>query len=187
MTFRPQSVSVRTSSRLGFTLIEIMIVIGIIGIAMTAGVPLMWRALNKNDLSRAVHDITEGCKLARERAILRGAPYDFVITVDRRLNVAAAPVRENHQGSASELIGKTSEAGSTIAEFPRALGEQVELSDMFVNNIEIGASDVDEVRVRFYPNGTSDEFFIAAKNPKGEQRLLKTDLVTGLLDEITPP
>lgn len=58
---------------------------------------------------------------------------------------------------------------------------------MFVNNIEIGASDVDEVRVRFYPNGTSDEFFIAAKNPKGEQRLLKTDLVTGLLDEITPP
>ncbi len=187
MIFGSPNLLSRSSRRLGFTLIEIMIVIGIIAIVMTAGVPLMWRALNKNDLSRAVVDITEGCKLARERAILRGTPYDFVITVDRRLNVAGAPVRENAASSASEIVGKTSEAGSTIAEFPRTLGELVELSDMFVNNIEIGATDVDEVRVRFYPNGTSDEFFVAAKNPKGEQRLLKTDLVTGLLDEITPP
>ncbi len=187
MRFRSEHLSRGCTGKNGFTLIEIMIVVGIMGIVVAAGIPMVWRALSKNDLARAVHDITEGCKLARERAILRGTPYDFIITVDRQFNVGAAPMPEKKTGSAAELIGKTGETGSTIAEFPRKLGETIELVDLFVNNIEIGATDVDEVRVRFYPNGTSDEFFVATKAANGEQRLLKTDLVTGLLDEITPP
>jgi len=56
----------------GFTLIEIMIVLAIIMIIMTIGVPSVMRGLTRDDLSRAMNDTIEGCKTARDRAILQG-------------------------------------------------------------------------------------------------------------------
>jgi prepilin-type N-terminal cleavage/methylation domain-containing protein len=64
--------------RRGFTLIEIMIVISIMMVVMTIGIPAFVRALDKQGLRKAVSDVVEGCSHARSQAILRGVPMEFV-------------------------------------------------------------------------------------------------------------
>ena len=59
-------------ARGGFTLIEIMIVVGIMGIVMTMGVPLVYNVFRKAPFTKAITDIVEVCSHARARAILQG-------------------------------------------------------------------------------------------------------------------
>src|SRR5688572_31681320 len=119
-------------ARRGFTLIEIMIVIGIIALVMTAGIPLMTRAMNKNQLAKAVNDTLEGCKLARDRAILQNKPFDFVIRnrteKDAEITVEGARVKDSgvtgsamsgtSAGTAAVRAGSSKDAPSLMGGFP---------------------------------------------------------------------
>jgi prepilin-type N-terminal cleavage/methylation domain-containing protein len=83
---------IRGSRERAFTLVEIMIVIAIIAVIMATGVPSMTRALSKDDLARAMKDTIEGCKTARDRAILQGVPWAFVVHSESgELRVEPAP------------------------------------------------------------------------------------------------
>ena len=181
----------RLRGREAFTLIEIMIVIAIMAMVVTAGVPLMMRAFKKNELGKAVLDITEGCKTARDRAILQGVPYEFVIKEEGTLSVQLA--RENDVSRALEPRGveqaqtageapKPKVAEWITADFPRKLGEHVAIELIDVNFIDHMGSD--EARVRFYPNGTSDEFTVVLGSVREGQRQITVDVVTGLADEV---
>jgi prepilin-type N-terminal cleavage/methylation domain-containing protein len=187
-------------ARRGFTLIEIMIVIGIIAMVMTAGVPMMTRALSKNQLAKAVNDVLEGCKLARDRAILQNTPYDFVIRNrsenDAEILVEAAKVKDPGvtatatrpvnpmTGSAQPAVAANKgEAGSLLGDFPRKIGADVVIELIYVNMVD--HMDAAEARVRFYPNGTADEFTVILAY-QGKRRTIKVDIVTGAAWEVTP-
>lgn len=171
----------RSSPPRGFTLIEIMIVIAIMAIIMAVGVPSTFRALTRDDLQRAVTDTIEGCKTARDRAILQAVPYEFVITESGDLQVRQAPIER----PARAAFGQPSTEGATIpagpySGFPRKLGEDVmiQMIDVnFKNHMELP-----EARVRFFPNGTCDEFTVVFAW-HGKQRTVMTDIVTGLANE----
>ena len=76
----------------GFTLIEIMVVIGILAIVLAMGVPPFVRSLQKDSLRQAVSDIEEACGKARAQAILRGVPTELIIrATDGQLTVAPTP------------------------------------------------------------------------------------------------
>jgi prepilin-type N-terminal cleavage/methylation domain-containing protein len=62
----------------GFTLIEILIVVGIIGLTLTLGVPAFVKALQKEGMRKAQSDLLEACKNARGEAILKAAPQDLI-------------------------------------------------------------------------------------------------------------
>lgn len=176
-----------------------MIVIGIIALIMTAGIPLMTRAMNKNQLAKAINDTLEGCKLARDRAILQNKPYDFVIRnrseKDAEIAVEEARVKDVSAtpsamagSAAGTLAAPTSapasakDSGSLLGDFPRKLGEDVAVEAVFVNMIDhMGAS---EARVRFFPNGTSDEFMVTFAY-QGNRRTVKVDIITGAAWEVT--
>jgi prepilin-type N-terminal cleavage/methylation domain-containing protein len=168
--------------RSAFTLIEIMIVVSIIAIFMTMGVPSLVRALEKDDLSRAVRDTIEGCKTARDRAILQAVPWEFIVKENGQLNVQPAPRDERGGPSVIGGTGSTQDSqGSPYSGYPRQLGEDVmvQLIDVnFVNHMELP-----EARVRFFPNGTSDEFTVVYAW-KGRQRTVTLDLVTGQATEL---
>src|SRR3954463_493281 len=55
-----------------FTLIEIMVVVGIMAVIMTISVPFFARQMHKDSMRQAVADVTELCREARNRAVLEG-------------------------------------------------------------------------------------------------------------------
>lgn len=172
----------------GFTLIEIMIVIAIVAIVMTAGVPMLYRALKKDLMAQAVTDVLEGCKTARDSAILQGVPYEFVVV--RENGTFLVQPGKDRGGSARGDAGADpapvaaqAGSGSLMAGFPRRLGDGVSVELVGVNFIP--RMEDPEARVRFFPNGTSDEFAIVLLGRDG-RRTVTTDVVTGLAYEVLP-
>ena len=174
-----------------FTLIEIMIVMAIVAIIMATGVPSMMRAMEKDELAKAVNDVIEGCKTARDRAILQGVPWVFTVTSETgQLNVEAAP-REIRRTEAEPAASESEETGGAGASskipaapysgFPRKLGEDVMVQLIDVNFVSY--MDAPEARVRFFPNGIADEFTIVVAF-KGKQRSVTVDIVTGQATEL---
>src|SRR5262249_5669578 len=148
---------------------------------MTIGVPSVMRGLTRDDLSRAMNDTVEGCKTARDRAILQGIPYEFVITSGGEMNVNALPPARGEPTlpDAPTRSTRTVQAGP-YAGFRRHLGEDVAIQLVDVNFTS--RMDDPEARVRFFPNGTCDEFTVVY-NWKGKQRTAMADIVTGQVSE----
>jgi Tfp pilus assembly protein FimT len=163
---------------------EIMIVIAIMAIIMTTGIPSMVRALQRDDLARAVHDTIEGGKTARDRAILQGIPYEFVLRENGEMDVRALPPEQRISTTVDSKAASAAKLqGAPYSGFPRKLGEDVmiQMVDVnFVNHMQDA-----EARVRFFPNGTCDEFTVVYAW-KGKQRTVTADIVTGEVTELIP-
>ena len=78
-------------SRAAFTLIEIMIVVGIIGLVAAMGLPSITKALQKEGMRKAVSDVQDVFFSAREQAILNNQKVAVVFYPrDRRFGVEGA-------------------------------------------------------------------------------------------------
>jgi prepilin-type N-terminal cleavage/methylation domain-containing protein len=145
-----------------FTLIELMVVLGIIGLTMTLGVPAFVRALHKEGMRKAQSDLLEACQKARAGAILNARPQDLIIRT---------------------LEGTIEAPGA----FPlTTLPQEARIEAITVNDQVKGESEDDVVVVRFFPKGTSDDFTIVIRSYKdGSQFTLWLDPVTALADFIT--
>jgi hypothetical protein len=162
-----------------------MIVIAIVAIVITAGIPMMWKALAKDQMAKAVHDIIEGCKLARDRAILHNRPYDFEIRIQGEhevdLNVESAKIKDPSGLAFPGSDQSVREPGSLVGDFPRKLGDEVNIQLLDVNFVDHMAAA--EARVRFFPNGTCDEFTVLLERA-GAQRHIRADIITGSVYEV---
>jgi prepilin-type N-terminal cleavage/methylation domain-containing protein len=168
---------------LGFTLIEIMMVIGIAALVMAVSVPFVYRALHKDPLSQALNEIVEACQQARAQAILRG------ITMELRIRplegvfqvVPAGGSRTDNQQGAGELLpGELPNVPSGAAVFTMHVPEKVVIEELAVNFISF--KDEEEARVRFHSNGTSDEFTIVIQVDQQQWRKISLDVVTAIAD-----
>ena len=144
--------------RQAFTLIEIMMVVAIIGLVAVMGIPAMLMELHRGPMSKAVNDVMEMCSHARAEAILHGVPTMIVFHPQtRQLAIASAPVPASTNDLFSSVVPATNA--------PSALGAASENSAQFDDSVSIEMLDInlleykdsDEARVRFFPNGTSDE------------------------------
>ena len=159
----------------GFTLVEIMVVIGILGMVLALGMPPLVRSMKKDPLIQAVSDIEGACRRAREQAILRGAPAELVIRSDGQLTVAAVP------GPQGERIAAGEEPRASLPkseEFNAHLNADVVAIRLLYVNLK-DQSQLDESHVRFYPNGTSDEFSIVMETDRGIRKI-SLECVTAL-------
>jgi len=164
-----------------FTLIEIMIVVAILGIVMSMGVPAIYRAQQKEGLRKAVSDIVEVCSNARAQAILRGTTVALRIRPQEGLlEVAAAPPPAGAQPAGS---GEPPAGGAPGAPPPRAglcarIPDRVSFEMVDVNFVEY--KDAEEARVRFHPNGTCDEMTLVLRSDRNEYRKITLEVTTGL-------
>lgn len=143
----------RRRQNTGFTLIEIMFVVAIMALVLAVGIPSMFRMAERDSIRKVVNDIIDACAMTRAQAILSGEPKDLVIQPgDRVIN---APGKE-----------------AVI------IPERITIEVLGVNFVEL--TDAPEARVRFYPNGTSDEFTIVLRSDKGEWRKISLDVITAL-------
>jgi prepilin-type N-terminal cleavage/methylation domain-containing protein len=157
---------IQLQKRAGFTLVEIVIVVMIIGLIMAWGLPTFVQTFKRSPLQQAVHDMLEGCSAARAAAILSGKTTELVVANE-----------DGHTTNVSVQGG-----GGFSASIPDSIGFEM-LAVNFRNIIQEGGN---EVHVRFFPNGTSDEFTAVMLEPTtGKRRTVQLDVVTGMAKLLT--
>lgn len=161
-----------------FSLIELMIVVGIMAIVLATGVPKMLRTMQKEGLRKAEADLLEACATARAQAIVHGIPMDLVIKAeDSSLTVQPAEGFTVRAGGAVEAGDGAPPPARAAERFASQLDDNIGIRELAVNFKS--HMELPEARVRFFPNGTSDEFTILFFSHQGE-RMISLDLVTGL-------
>jgi type II secretory pathway pseudopilin PulG len=160
---------------------EIMLVIALVGIVATMGIPTIYQLRKKENLAQTVRDIVEVCSNARAQAILRGATVELHIRPqERRLDVSAVPLaRRSEEGETAP----PPEAPPELNPKPRSgmsaqIPEKLVIEMVDVNFVEY--KDADLARVRFHPNGTCDEMTIVLQSEKGEFRKISLEITTSL-------
>jgi len=177
--------SARTNSR-AFTLIELMLVVAILGIALTMGYPSIAKALHRAPLSKATMDVMEGCREARRLAIWNGKITELRIFADH-IEVGDAPADADPSASALVVPSKPvyvpdGGAPKSGGGFSAELSDKVAIQEMRINLVLFNLNAVsisDFGRVRFYPNGTSDEFTLVLFCDN-ERRRITLESVTAL-------
>ena len=181
----------------GYTMIELLIVLGIIGIIASIGIPQMVRALEKGPMRQALADIVDGCALARSRAILTGRPTSFVIRAeDGAMSIRPASTQQaasrhgrrrrsggmggiySSLGAVAQGGGSDQSGGRKRPSFAATLHEDVAVEELIINT-ERGM-DLDEAVVTFYPNGVSDEMTLQISLLLQERRLITLDPIVGI-------
>ncbi len=173
----------------GFTLIEIMLVMALMGVVMTIGIPSMFRAMRKSPIRQAASDVQEACRTARTMAILQGSPAEVVINgLDGGITVRpAADVREPDSGAqaaSAEAEGASREAQASgtpsstpVPTFSARLPDSIAFKKLLVNLRD--QMDNEDARVRFYPNGTCDAFTATLFSEENEERIISLEITTG--------
>jgi len=147
-----------------FTMIEIMLVIGILALVMTLGVPAIYSSVKKGPMRSAITGVTQACDIAKARAVLGG----------KRVNITFKPLERSYsvEGGAMKGAGPGVTGSGTI-------DESIVIEMLDVNLTEYREQDT--ALVRFYPDGTSDEFTLIL-NLDGNWVKLALDPTTSTLN-----
>ena len=182
MTFNSPEQRRRFHLSRAFTLIEIMVAIGIMGVVLAMAMPAIYRTIRQDGIRKATSDIMEGCTQARAMAILQGSAAELVIrSDDGSIQVQSLPPESSGTGHEPSLDW-TSNGEPPPARFTSKFGSSIpdsvaiQMLDVnFRDHMELG-----EAHVHFYSNGTSDEFTIVLRDEDGGMRKISLDVITGL-------
>ncbi len=151
----------------GFTLVEIMIVVAILGIILATSIPAINRGLKHAPMIETVKGIREVCSHARARAIFQGRTTQVVFRpYERTFSVTGG----GSGGVKTGFIGHSATSG-TIA-------KSLTLEMLDINLMEF--KDQTLAVVNFYPNGTCDELTIVLRSEENEWRKITLEVTTGL-------
>ena len=186
MIFNRQSSN--RSARSAFTLIELMVVIGLIMIVMTIGIPrLIYN--NETPLGGTLSAVMDACAAARTKAILSGQPTKVVVHSENySVTVGGASIKPKTE---LEILNSDTTNFDSLDDEPKPTPQTGTSfsgkihADVGVDFLAVNFKDMlDEGRaeINFYPNGTSDEFAIGMRHITGDgvQRFVHLDSVTGL-------
>jgi hypothetical protein len=157
-----------------------MIVIGIMGVLVTMGVPIVVKAWKKAPMGNAISDIVKVSSEARRQAITYGREVDLMFyPLEGRFVVgsAAAPP-PGTPGPAPRVppAGGSLAGSDTAGQFPREI--TIEMLD--INKLRHDFRLDETARVRFFPNGTCDELTLILLSDGGERREIMLEVTTGL-------
>ncbi|MBI1840700.1 MAG: prepilin-type N-terminal cleavage/methylation domain-containing protein [Verrucomicrobia bacterium] len=177
--------------RRAFTLVELMVVVGIAMLLLTVAVPAFVQRLSPESMRRAVSDLAEACSNARAFAILKGAPTVLRIRIpERAFEVAMMGPPVGDIGAEAGLAPERTVTSDGVMEtsvgaasggpgmFSGALHSSIRITALSINGEDWTEDPVAEIR--FFPNGTCDGMSLVIQSAKGEQRNVWLEVVTGL-------
>jgi len=168
-------------ARHGFTLIELMIVIGIMGIVMAMSMPMVYKLWHKAPMIKAVRDVTEVLSRARARAILQNTVAEVTFQPRERtmqVGAAASPVRSSRSRFGDLGAIAVSPPPPPASGLSATLDSSISIEMLDVNLTEY--KDADVAKVRFFPNGTCDELTLILHSDKGEWYKITLEITTSL-------
>jgi Tfp pilus assembly protein FimT len=158
-----------------------MMVVAIIGLMLSMGVPAILRTMHQEPLRKAVNDTINICSHARAQAILHGVTTTVVFHPQSR-EVALDSIASTNP--AVGFLPPDAPAGETKTPAPGAsalnttqFGDSITLDMLDVNLLEY--KNADEARVRFFPDGTSDEMTLII-HADDQYRKITLEVTTGL-------
>jgi prepilin-type N-terminal cleavage/methylation domain-containing protein len=155
------------AGRRAFTLIEIMVVVGIMGLIVAMGMPSILSSLHKEGMRKAVDDFTGVCFSAREQAILFNKTVAVVIY--------PAQGQFGVEGTALGTPVNTHSGRTLIATLPN----RIQFGMLYIYRRDYMQSET--VKIFFNPDGTCDEAVIALYgNGSGESRKITLEYATGM-------
>ena len=133
----------------GFTLVEMMVVVAIMGLLLGLAM-LNFRAISqKEPLEQAVSDVEGLCRIARTEAIVKSRPMDLTINSETgQLLLSTAPQATNSPDSETGV-----EEAVVIDQ--ASLPSDVEMEIIIPEDI-MDSETPGVVVIRFYPNGTAE-------------------------------
>jgi prepilin-type N-terminal cleavage/methylation domain-containing protein len=176
----------RSPKSRAFTLIEIMVVVGIMGIVLTMSVPIVYKLWRKAPMTQAVKDIVEVCSNARKRAILQGTVAEVVFHPKlNRLEVAGGS-SPPHPGGEPAGVAAPNTSPTSGSGLSAQLSDKVIIYLLDINMSGVEYRDADEARVRFYPNGVSDEMRLILFDAR-DYVGIELETTTGLASVVPDP
>jgi hypothetical protein len=161
-----------------------MVVVGIMGLILGTGVPIVYKVLHRAPMAEALKGIQEVCSNARAQAIMQGREVDVVFHPrEGRLEIASAAVapaprtpEQVPQSNAAIPVPAASLQSSRAAKF----SEHIRIDLLDINKLGHEFRDDEIAQVRFFPNGTSDELTIILSSDRGDQRGVVLEVTTAL-------
>lgn len=175
----------------GFTLFELMVVIGLLGIIATISMPAVLRNLEKRPMRQAMDNLRDACRHARLKAVLENRPAELIIIAGsgdlhvRTASDTAAPepgaLPEQPAETAPQTtvspLGTAPQRSGRVPDLHLRIPESVAFKELRVNLRDM--MDYTEARVRFYPDGTCDAFEAVLFSENSEEQRLKLEVTTG--------
>jgi len=163
-----------------------MIVVGIMGIVMGMSVPIVYKLWRKAPMRQAVKDIVEVCSHARARAIMHGQVTEVVFhPKQNRLEMVGgggAPHPAAGPGGEAPLSAPAATGSGLSAQ----LSNEIIIETLDINMSGVEFNDAESARVRFYPNGVSDEMRMILFD--GRDRMgIELEITTGLASVVNNP
>jgi Tfp pilus assembly protein FimT len=137
-----------------------MVVVAIMACILAAGIPSLYGFMHKAGLRKTTSDIEDACKSARSGAIMTGLPTELVF-------------------HPKEGTCETVAAGGGYG----AWAHSAKIENCTIEMLEVNLDerkDSDTVKVRFFPNGTSDEMNLILRSNNNEWRKISLELTTAL-------
>lgn len=164
-----------------FTLVELLVAIAIGLIILGLAVPVL-REIKRPPLTQATKDLLDACVHARARAIMEGRPTQLVIR-DGGASIAVEAAPEGVVGATNgvsiALADPDGPATGGRPTFTRTIDDR-DVAFEAVNVNQRSFMDSPATAVRFFPNGTADEFEVVVAWRRSEARRITIEPMTGL-------
>jgi type II secretion system protein H len=161
----------------GFTLIEIMVVVAIMGLILTMSIPSIYQLAKKEGMRRAVTDMKDVLSNARAQAIISGGEVQLKFyPTESRFEVTGGGARPAPDATSGGVAAAA--APSPNQTTSGALPADITFGLLQVNLLNYRESEW--TRVRFFPNGTSDELRLVLVSERGDVRGIELEPTTAL-------
>ncbi len=145
------------SGRNGFTLIELVLVLFVIGIASALAVGILYRSMDNIRLKTSAKELSASLRYARSHAVAEKKIYSFVMN-------------KNGYGLYTEQYDK-SDTGREKTSFV--------FQKILPQGIAAEYQEIEDIRIDFYPQGDSTGGEIRLRNEKGAELLITIEKITG--------